>query len=131
MGTARFRQSVLTGKHNLDQLFGGGRFLSGPGISIRVLQRDAEASHEGTRFVVCVSRKTGKAVRRNRLRRITRESLDPMIPDIRTGHFVALFPGRSFSQQTPDDRSRALSGLLKKARLLNQNRDQSAPGGKE
>jgi ribonuclease P protein component len=122
LGTARFRQSVLTGKHNLDQLFAGGRFVPGPGISIRVLERGLEASSEGTRFVICVSRKTGKAVRRNRLRRVTRESLDPMIPDIRTGHFVALFPGRSFSQLPPAERTRALGGVFRKARLLEQGR---------
>ena len=130
MGTAQFRQSVLTGKHNLDQLFASGRFVPGPGISIRVLEREAEAAGEGTRFVVCISRKTGKAVRRNRLRRITRESLDAMIPDIRTGHFVALFPGRSFSQLPPGERTRALGGVFRKARLLAKAQERS-DGGRE
>lgn len=78
--------------------------------------------------MICVSRKAGNAVRRNRLRRVTRESLDPMIPDIRNGHFVALFPGRSFSNLAPLERSRALGTVFRKARLILEKRPDSTGG---
>ncbi len=57
-------------------------------------------------------------MRRNRVRRVVRESLDPMIPDIRNGYFVALFPGGAFAQQSPAERGAILERVFRKARLL-------------
>ena len=115
LGTAHFRHAVLTGKHNFDRLFEQGKFVPGSGMSI--LSHEIGTS-DPTRFAICVSRKTGNAVRRNRLRRVTRESLDPYIPGLRTGYTAALFPRPGFAELSFDERGRAVAKLLRKAHLM-------------
>jgi ribonuclease P protein component len=118
LGTTQFRRAVLTGKQNFDRLFGQGVYLQSSGVSLLVC--DATQT-DPTRFAICVSKKIGKAVRRNRLRRVTRESLDPMVSVVRKGHHVALFPGRRFLELAPGERERTLARALKRAGLWDES----------
>lgn len=68
--------------------------------------------------MLCVSRKAGKAARRNRIRRVLREVIDPMLADMQGYYDLALFPGRRFAELNPAEREWALRGLLRKAKVL-------------
>ena len=125
MGTARFRQAVLKGKSKVDRLFASGTYISAPHISARVLNTsNAESgppAHNQIRFVLCVSRKAGKATRRNRIRRVLREVIDPVLVDLQGCYDLALFPGRRFAELDPAERERAFRGLLRKAKVLSDH----------
>lgn len=125
MGTARFRQAVLKGKRRVDRLFASGTYISVPHISARVLNTapvdaaSGQPPHSEIRFVLCVSRKAGgKATRRNRIRRVLREVIDPLLADLQGCYDLALFPGRRFVELGSAEREQALRGLLRKACVL-------------
>ena len=71
------------------------------------------------KLAVCISRKTAsRAVVRNRLRRITRETVDEFIPRMNTGYYVALFPRVGFDRLGPERRSHSIEDLLRRGGLL-------------
>lgn len=74
---------------------------------------------QGTaRSAICVSRAVKKAVNRNRLKRIAREALDPLVSRISDGYYLAVFPGSGFDALNPFARIEHLAGALKKAGIL-------------
>lgn len=69
-------------------------------------------------MAICVSRKLGNAVQRNRYRRVTREALDELIGDVEHGFYVAVFPREPFLKMAASARKQALQGGLREAGLL-------------
>ena len=74
--------------------------------------------HEKLSVAVCVSKKTGKAVTRNRLKRVTKEALNDLLLDVRPGVTAAIFPSLKFEGKKFQERTNALKKLLVKADLL-------------
>ncbi len=65
----------------------GKAFAQGPLVA-RVLPNDLEPPQN--RYTVIAGKKCGKAVERNRLKRLTREALRGYHPHLRTGHDIAI-----------------------------------------
>ena len=65
----------------------GKAFAHGPLVA-RVLPNDLEPAQN--RYTVIAGKKCGKAVERNRLKRLTREALRGYHPHLRTGHDIAI-----------------------------------------
>ena len=114
MGTARVHRQVLKGKSAFVELFSKGVFHKGALFSIIVLH---EADQQVARVAVCVSKKQGNAVLRNRLKRISRELLDTMIVDLKPCS-LALLPNRSLLHAKHSKRQDQLQNLLRRANLL-------------
>ncbi len=79
-----------------------------------------EAPKEQSKWLICVSTKLGKAVVRNRLRRILRESLRLLVKQrvVKKGCLIALFPKHAFLQLDHLERYALVLRLCKKAHLL-------------
>lgn len=73
-----------------------------------------------SRFAVAAGRSLGKAVQRNRAKRLLREALRPLIPAIATGWDVILLARQPISTSNLSMIQEALLVLLDRARLLNK-----------
>lgn len=76
---------------------------------------------ENSRFAVAAGRSLGKAVQRNRAKRIIREALRSLIPAIKPGWDIILLARRPMNEATLQQSQAALTELLHRARLLNKN----------
>ncbi|MCE9597715.1 MAG: ribonuclease P protein component [Spirochaetia bacterium] len=94
-------------------MFRGGRRIPQRGITL-IVHKD-ETGNGG--LAVCISRPKN-AVHRNRLRRIAREAINPIVPLIRTGWSIAIFPDSVFLNATLDDRSALAKAAFTRADLL-------------
>lgn len=68
-------------------------------------------------LAICISR-AKNAVYRNRMRRVAREAINPIVPMIRRGWSVAIFPDAHFLKATLGDRSELARQAFKRADLL-------------
>lgn len=72
---------------------------------------------ERTRFAVVAGRSVGKAVQRNRAKRLLREALRPLLPSIIPGWDVILISRQPMATATFHDIQYALQTLLDRAKL--------------
>ena len=72
---------------------------------------------ERTRFAVVAGRSLGKAVQRNRAKRLLREALRPLLPSIIPGWDVILISRQPMATATFQDIQHALQTLLDRAKL--------------
>lgn len=105
----------LTKRNDFQKVFENGKFFSIGSISLICAPNAQETSRIG--FVV--SKKVSKkAVDRNRIRRILREALRPMVTLLKPGmDAVIMYRGTDMHPEF-DQMSRLLSQLLKKSNLL-------------
>lgn len=80
----------------------------------------ARNGQEISRFGFVASKRIGKAVDRNRARRLLREAVRQVIPFIPSGWDLVLIARAPLPQSNLAETSAALKQLLVKARLLNQ-----------
>ena len=71
-----------------------------------------------SRFAIAAGRSIGKAVQRNKAKRILRETLRPLIPSIVTGWDVVLLARKPVSNVDYPKIQAALTTLLTQANLL-------------
>jgi ribonuclease P protein component len=69
-------------------------------------------------FAISSSRSVGNAVQRNRAKRLLREALRPLIPNITPGWDILLLSRRPLAEATYQDTQEALIIVLKRAHLL-------------
>ena len=74
-----------------------------------------------SRFAVSAGRSVGKAVQRNRAKRILREAIRPLIVSITTGWDIVLIARQPQSSASFQDTQMALIELLQRAQLLYAN----------
>jgi ribonuclease P protein component len=94
-----------------------GRAVAEGPLVLRVLRNGSEPP--ANRYAVVAGRKSGNAVHRNRLKRITREALRALHPDLAPGHdLVVIIRGTVEELAGADDARRLLTRLLRRAGLL-------------
>lgn len=73
----------------------------------------------GLRFGITVSKKTGKSVQRNRVKRLIREAFRQLRPNMKRGYDVVVVGRTPASRLTCQEAQNALAHLFRKADLLN------------
>lgn len=89
-------------------------------------QRRGEAQHEapGRRIGFVVSKKLGKAVQRNRVKRRLREALRHLLPQMQEGSYDLIFVGRKGVQEAETEEiEQAVQTLLQSARRLSTQKE--------
>lgn len=97
-----------------------GRFLSSPLLNLKYLKK-LETSNQKleTRFTVIVSRKTLKnAVDRNRAKRLVRESLRLLLPQIQSGFDMVFLPKAEIINSKQPQVQAVVQDLLSRAHIL-------------
>ena len=121
---SKIKPATLRGKTVFTELFSRGRRLHGANTAIRYLgNREGES-----RVAFCVSRKLGKAVVRNRIRRKCRASLEPLIGTLPPGWHIAILPGRQWQTMPPDRGTQEVRKLLMRAGILEPDGRTRVPG---
>lgn len=97
-----------------------GKSYAHPLLVLIALPNDLEHS----RFGIAAGRAVGKAVQRNRAKRLMREGLRPFFPVIAPGWDIVLLARASMAEASLDSTSQALRNLLSRAHLLTDSHDQ-------
>ncbi|HBS04494.1 MAG TPA: ribonuclease P protein component [Leptospiraceae bacterium] len=105
------KRATLKGRTAFADLFSRGRRFHSRNTAIMVLS----TADERTLIAFCVSRRTGKAVVRNRIRRKCRVSLEPLMDRLPPGWRIAILPGRSWTTMPAETGTREVIRLLDRA----------------
>jgi ribonuclease P protein component len=104
----------LTSSTDFERVRRFGKSYAHPFIVLIALPNEMDKS----RFAIAAGRSLGKAVQRNKTKRILRETLRPLIPNIVTGWDVVLLARKPISNAGYQQIQAALSALLSQANLL-------------
>ena len=112
------RRLRLTHEHEIRVARGKGRaFADGP-IVVRVLPRSQEDCPTN-RYAVIASKKVGKAHERNRCKRLVREALRTLHPNLKQGfHVVVILRGGVTELPNFDVALASMERIARRARLL-------------
>jgi len=94
-----------------------GRAIADGPLVLRYLPNASDPP--ANRYGVVAGRKSGGSVQRNRLKRITREALRGLHPEVRPGHDLVVIIRGTVEELPGSDEARALLGrMLRRANLL-------------
>jgi ribonuclease P protein component len=74
-----------------------------------------------TKFAVSAGRSVGKAVQRNRAKRLIRTALQEFIPNIKDGWNILIVARKPLADANCQETKKALESLFEKANLLNED----------
>ena len=83
-----------------------------------MILRVARASHGTVRFGAVTTKRLGKAVRRNRARRLIREAMRMLCPRLQAGWDVVIIARPRLLEASAPQVQAALEGLLRRAELF-------------
>jgi len=106
-------------------IFRSGRIWSN-GLAVLYLARNRGPQ---TRIGICVSRKLGKAVVRNRVKRLVYESYRHQWPQLKAGYDMVVLARRGILERSCAEVDVALRDLLRRARLYQSPHPVREPGG--
>jgi ribonuclease P protein component len=109
----------LTSSSDIERVRRFGKSYAHPFVVLIALPNEMGQS----RFAVAAGRSIGKAVQRNKAKRILRETLRPLIPSIRKGWDFVLLARKPISEASYPQMTDALSSLLSQANLLEKPHD--------
>lgn len=109
------KENRLRKQKDFDKIFGSGTFFSQGFLSLKL----APNSLSSSRFAFIVSNKISKkAVSRNRIRRLLRESVRLSWDQIKPGFDVAVMARADISEKSFEEVNEVVDSLLKKSGLL-------------
>lgn len=108
------RRYRLSSSSDFERVRRFGKSYAHPLIVLITLQNELESS----RFGVAAGRSVGNAVQRNRAKRLLRESLRPLVPEITPGWDLILIARQPLAQATLQQTTDALNVLLLRANLV-------------
>jgi ribonuclease P protein component len=94
-----------------------GKSYAHPLMVLKVIKNQEENS----RIAVAAGRSIGKAVQRNRAKRLIREAIRPMLSQIQTGWDIVIISRKPMSEASFNHVQSVLLDLLKKSGLLYPN----------
>ncbi|MBN1552303.1 ribonuclease P protein component, partial [bacterium] len=97
------------------EVYGKGRKLSGPLCTVHFLQNNLHIM----RYGLTVTRYIGKAVKRNRIRRILREVMRSMAHSLKPGYDIVIVAKHQILKASFQDIHYQLGDLFSKANLIN------------
>jgi ribonuclease P protein component len=106
----------LTSNTDFERVRRFGKSYAHPFIVLIVLPNELDRS----RFAVSAGRSIGNAVKRNRAKRILRESIRPLIPSIAAGWDLVILARKPMSNAKFEDISTVMTNLLTQAELLEE-----------
>jgi ribonuclease P protein component len=104
----------LTSSTDFERVRRYGKSYAHPFIVLVALPNEMDNS----RFAIAAGRSLGNAVNRNKGKRIIREALRPLIPNIKAGWDIVFLARKSVSSAGHPQIQAALSSLLSQANLL-------------
>jgi ribonuclease P protein component len=104
----------LTSSADFERVRRFGKSYAHPFVVLIALPNDMDRS----RFGIAAGRSTGKAIQRNKAKRILRETLRPLIPSIASGWDIVLLARKSTPTEGYPEIQAALTNLLSRANLL-------------
>jgi ribonuclease P protein component len=113
------RKYRLTRSTEIERVRRTGKSYAHP-LLVLIVQSEAQ---ETTRVGVSAGRSVGGAVERNRAKRLLREALRPVLPDLPTGWNLILLARRPMVEADFPQIQAALLQLLQRSRLLNSSYD--------
>jgi ribonuclease P protein component len=121
------RQYRLREEHDVRRVRSRGRAVAHGPLVIRYLRNTLDPSQN--RYTVIAGKKCGKAVQRNRLKRLVREALRGYHPYLDTGYDIAVIC-RGTVEEMPDleTAQRTLATILKRTPLVSDPEHAPAPG---
>ena len=108
------RQYRLRRNHDFQRVRHLGKYYASPLMVLAFLRNELEYS----RFGFVVSKRIGKAVRRNKIKRRMREATRLRIPNIKPGFDLVFIARKPILQACYTDIENTLESLLRKADLL-------------
>jgi ribonuclease P protein component len=108
------RSFRLTGSKEYERVRRTGKSYAHPLIVLIALRSETQVP----RFAVSASRAVGKAVRRNRAKRVIREAIRPLIASISPGWDVVLLARQPILAASFEEVHKALVDLLSRAKLF-------------
>jgi ribonuclease P protein component len=112
------RDQRLRANRDFQQVYRSGKSWAHPLLVAHVLPQP-----EGRRAGISVSKKLGKAVRRNRVRRRLRELLRAALPEWKTGFDLVIVARAAAAEAEFPALGEALQELARRARLLREPED--------
>jgi ribonuclease P protein component len=110
------RRHRLAHRGQFDRVRRSGRSWAGPLLVLVALGNELP----DTRFGFLVSKRVGKAVVRNRVRRLLREAVRALLPEIPPGWDLVLIARTGAAQADSNSIGTALHSLLLRANLIGQ-----------
>lgn len=108
------RLPTLTRNYEYQRVYGRGKYASSRTLVVYVLPNRTGARRVG----ITTSRKVGKAVVRNRLRRLVRENMRVLYPSLPTGRDIVIVARKADVSATCASVGRELHALLVRLGLL-------------
>ena len=110
----RFR---LTRSEDFKRVRRSGKSYAHPLVVLIVLKRE-KSDHPNVRIGVAAGRSVGTAVTRNRAKRLLREAMRTMIPNIASNLDLILIARAGLASASLDDTRKAVQNLLQRAQLI-------------
>lgn len=108
------RNYRLTSSIDIQRVRRNGTSFAHPLLVLYLLRR----GQGGTQFAVSAGRSVGKAVQRNRAKRLIRAALQELIPRIKDGWNIVIVARKPLASANCQDAKKALESLFEKANLL-------------
>jgi ribonuclease P protein component len=115
------RSFRLTRSTDFQRVRQAGKSYAHPLVVLIALPAPDQVEH--SRFGVAAGRSVGNAVHRNRAKRLLRNALQSYLPMIVPGWDVVVIARRPMAEATCQQTQAVLFGLLKRARILQDNYD--------